>query len=149
MEDWRAWIEDVLGFLESANKGMKEFLQMVAREDVFPSDFWFLEKRETYGDRIADDGPEIWRTLKAITKGEALKIVKSVKPEQGFLAWHKLVHHFQPGLATLQGKALSDLSAMIVSRAKTPAETKEMVTDMETKINTARTSRARPFRTFT
>ncbi len=33
MEEWRKWREDFLNFVDTSNKGMKEFLKEVLKED--------------------------------------------------------------------------------------------------------------------
>ena len=137
MDEWRQWLDDLLGFLENSNTGMKEFLRSLAKEDVYPDENFFLDATRLYGERVTGDGAEIFRTLKALTVGEARKIVTSVDSDEGFLAFWKLVRHNNPYLAELQGKALSNLSNMITARAATPAETKGKILDMETNIKYA------------
>ena len=137
MEEWRQWLDDLLGFLDNSNAGMKDFLRDLAKEDNFPDETWMLTAKGRYGDKVTGDGSEIFRTLKALTTGEARKIVTSVDSDEGFMAFWKFIRHNNPYLAELQGKALSNLSGMILARATSPAETKNKVIEMETNIKYA------------
>ena len=40
MDDWRAWLDDMLGFFEASNPGMRDFLKALASEDAYPDDVW-------------------------------------------------------------------------------------------------------------
>lgn len=137
MDEWRAWLDDMLGFFEASNPWMGDFSKTITAQGSYPDEVWFQARGTFFRPEVRTDGAEIFRTLKALTSDEAKKIVTSVQSEKGYEAWHKLVHHFNPGLADLQGKALSELSAMIIHRATSPSETKQKVTEVESKIKHA------------
>ena len=48
-----------------------------------------------YSERVLGDMVEVWRTLKALTKGDAREIVTSVRNQDGFEAWKNLVQFFE------------------------------------------------------
>ena len=88
-----------------------------------------------YGEKVTKDAVRVWRALKGITEGEARKVINSVKSEDGFKAWWKLHLRFEPGLAAKHGLALAEFSGMVTRPAKTPAETKQLVTEMDRKMH--------------
>ena len=61
-------------------------------------------------------------------------MINSVKDEDGFRAWLKLIARFEPGLAVKQGMVLADFSGMILKPAKNTGETKSLITEMERKM---------------
>ena len=137
MDDWRQWLDDLLGYLENCNPGMKAFLKNLAGRDDPPDEFFYQQQSTQFPEAVTKDGAEIFRTLKALTAGEARKIVTSVDSDNGFLAFWKLVRHNNPHLAELQGTALARLTQMGLTRASTPTETKHKVTEMEVNIKYA------------
>ncbi len=137
MDDWRQWLDDLLGYLENCNPGMKAFLKSLAGRDDPPDEFWYQQQSRLFPEAVTKDGAEIFRTLKALTAGEARKIITSVDSDNGFMAFWKLVRHNNPYLAELQGTALARLTQMGLARASTPTETKHKVTEMEVNIKYA------------
>ena len=58
----------------------------------------------------------------------------SIKTENGYRAWQKLHMRFGPSLSCKQGMVLMEFSAMVAKPAKTPDETRNLITEMERKI---------------
>ncbi len=86
---------------------MKDFLEEVSKQTDEISEVWIQERRGTYGTKVVDDAVEVWRTLKALTEGEARKVVNSVRNENGYHVWQKLHLRFERGLAARQGMVLA------------------------------------------
>ena len=135
LEDWRQWKDDVLDFFDENNKGMRNFLVEVQKEESIDNE-WLEGKVRELGDKIAgkDEGVRVWRALKGITTGEARKVINTVKDENGFRAWISLHQRFEPGLAIQQGMVLADFSGMVAKPAKTPSDTRDLMTEIQRKI---------------
>ena len=54
--------------------------------------------------------------------------------EDGFEAWRRLLHQFEPKLAIKQGQILAELGAMVMHPAKSITETRNLVTELEMKM---------------
>ena len=78
-------------------------------------DEWMQMMKDKYGAKVTEDSVQVWR-------GEARKVIMSVKNEDGFKAWQKLHMHFGPSLSAKQGMALSDFSGMVAKPATKPDE---------------------------
>ena len=135
LEEWRSWKDDVLDFFDENNKGMRNFLVEVQKEESIDNE-WLEGKARELGDKIAgkDEGVRVWRALKGITHGEARKVINTVKDENGFKAWISLHQRFEPGLAIQQGMVLADFSGMVAKPAKTPSDTRDLMTEIQRKI---------------
>ena len=134
-EEWRQWKEDVMDFLDSQNPGMKEFLEQIAeRKEDGINEQWILQMKSVTSPKVWTDRINLWRALKGLTEGEARKVVNAVRDEDGFIAWMKLHHRFEPGLATQEGVVMAEFSAMVKRPAKNPTETKGLVTEMDRKM---------------
>ena len=135
LEEWRSWKDDVLDFFDENNKGMRNFLVEVQKEESIDNE-WLEDKVRELGDKIAgkDEGVRVWRALKGITTGEARKVINTVKDENGFRAWISLHQRFEPGLAIQQGMVLADFSGMVARPAKTPSDTRDLMTEIQRKI---------------
>ena len=83
---------------------------------------------------MIEDEIQVWRTLKALTTGDAKKTILSVKNEDGFRAWQKLHQRYEQCLAAGQGAVLAEFTGMITKPSKTPAETRKIVTEIEQKM---------------
>ena len=57
--------------------------------------------------------------------------------EDGYAAWHELHKLFEPRLTAMQGRVLNEMSDLIRIKAKDPAETRRMVTELTTRIRVA------------
>ena len=135
LEEWRQWKDDVLDFLDENNKGMRNFLVEVQKEETI-DDAWLRGQVQTHGEKIAgkDESIRVWRALKGMTTGEARKVINTVNEENGFQAWIALHQRFEPGLAIQQGMILADFSGMVAKPAKTPAETRDLMTEIQRKV---------------
>ena len=133
-EEWRMWRDDLEDFMDTINPGMKTFLKSIAEEAEIIDNAWKEAKRMDSGDKIINDEVQVWRTLKALTTGEAKKLILSVKAEDGYRAWQKMHHRFEQGLAAKQGAVLAEFTGMISKPGKNPSETKRLITDIEQKM---------------
>ena len=131
VEEWRTWKEDFEDYLDMSNPGMKAYLKIMATQDEEETEEGREEKRREFGDRIVKDEVQVWRALKNLTTGEARKVVMTVKGENGFKVWQKMHVRFEKSLAAKHGAALAEFSAMASRTAKSPAETKRIITEIE------------------
>lgn len=136
-EDWRAWQDDVLDYLDSVTPGMREFLKEAELETDAVTEQWTRDRAAKYGPKVVGDTVQVWGALKALTVGEARKVIVSIKTEDGYRAWQKLHMHFGPSLASRQGLVLADPSGMVAKPAKTPNDTRTLVMELERRIKVA------------
>ena len=132
-EDWRRWQDDASDYFDNINPGMRELLKEVELETEPVDDDW-LQGAQHHSIKVRGDKTQIWRALKNLTDGEARKVVTSVRSENGFRAWQKLHMRFGPSLSSKQGLVLMELGGMVAKPAKSPAETRALITEMEQKI---------------
>ena len=133
-EEWRQWQEDMMDYLDSITPGMKAFLKEVADETEAVDDAWLMNAQQEHSTKITGDELAVWRALKTLTTGEARKVVTSIRTENGYRAWQKLHQRFGPSLSCKQGMVLMEFSAMVSKPAKTPDETRHLITEMERRI---------------
>ena len=84
--------------------------------------------------KVTKDQVQVWRSLKAMTEGEARKIVVGVREEDGFAAWYSLHRRFEPALQNRQGIALTELNKLLLHPAKTPGDMRTLLTTLEEKM---------------
>ena len=63
--------------------------------------------------------------------------MESVGDEDGYAAWQALHMLFEPRLTAMQGRVPNQMSDLIRTKAKDPAETRRMVTELITRIKVA------------
>ena len=114
---------------------MKRFLEEVEKEKGAIDQNWKDSRTSTYGTKVVNGAESVWETLKNRTKKqtEGRKLVTSAG-EDGFVAWQKLTQRYEPGLGAMKGKVLADLSGMVKTPAKTPAETRAKLTELDQRI---------------
>ena len=134
VEEWRQWREDVMDFFDEVNPGMKEFLEAVTAQEETVDELWIETQTSLYGKRVTADMVRVWRALKRMTAGETRKVITAVKVEDGFVAWQRLHQRYEPGLATCEGIVLAEFSAMVAKPARSPQETKMLITEMDRKM---------------
>ena len=134
-KQWRGWKEDIEDFMDTANPGLKKFLKVLERKTEMVTKQYLKEVEDTYGKKVTTDAIQIWRALKATTKGEARKVINAVQHQNGYEAWQRLVQRFETGLEARQGEALAEFSGMIRRPAKNTEETKSLITEMDEKKN--------------
>ena len=76
--------------------------------------------------------------LKGLTTGVARTVIMSVGAEDGFEAWRRLHMQFEPKLIIRQGQVLADCAAMVSRPAKSIAETRELLTELERRMKMVR-----------
>ena len=134
-EEWKQWKSDVEDFVDDANPGMKEMFREILKEkDSIIDKSWIEARTGMFPEAVIQDSIKIYRLLKGLTDGEARKVLNIIKDENGFRAWQKLNQRFEPGLAIRQGMVLAEFSGMVAKPAKSPAETKLLLTEIEQKI---------------
>ena len=136
-DEWRGWQEDVADYLEAQRPGMKALLKAAEKETGPIDDLWMRQRRTEYLVDVEGERANVYRALKALTVGEAKVVVQGVRSEDGYVAWRALHQRFGPSIAARQGKVMCDLSAMVAKPAKSPADTRTLVTELERRIRIA------------
>ena len=136
-DKWRSWQDDVSDYIDSQKAGLKVVMK-AAEKSVDPiSDLWMAEQTIQSGIGVEKHKANLYRALKQLTSGEARTVVQGVRGEDGFEAWRSLHQRFGPSVAARQGKVMHELSQMVTKPAKSPAETRSLVTELERRIRTA------------
>ena len=133
VDGWRIWRDDVSDFLDTRNSGMQRLLEEISQHKELPVQE-VLRKMASLGVKVVRDSVQVWRALKGLTSGVARVVVQSVEGENGFEAWRRLHHQFEPKLFIKQGQVLSDFAAMVRKPARTMAETRDLITDRKMKL---------------
>ena len=136
-EHWRGWQDDVADYLDSQKPGMKAVLKTAEREAGQLDDTWSSNQGLVHNVNVGGEQANVYRALKALTSGEAKTVVQGVRGENGYAAWRALHQRFGPSVAARQGRVMCDLSQMVAKPAKTPAETRTLVTELERRIRVA------------
>ena len=124
--------EDMLRLFDKKNKGMRSFLEEVEKEKEAVDKSWKESRKMKYGIKVVEGEELVWETLKNRTKKqtEGRKLVTSAG-EDGFVAWQRLSQRYEPGLGAMKSKVLADLTGMVKTPAKTPAETRPKLTELD------------------
>ena len=136
-EHWRGWQDDVADYLDSQKPGMKGLLKTAEKEIGQLDEAWVREQGLVNNVNAGGEQANVYRALKALTSGEAKTVVQGVRGENGYAAWRALHQRFGPSVAARQGRVMCDLSQMVSKPAKTPAETRTLVTELERRIRIA------------
>ena len=116
-EDWRAWREDVLEWMDASNQGIKEVLEAINKwEDWDEFDLQLLLQGKST--RVQKDKTPLWRALKKVTEGESRRVVAGIKGEDGFKAWYALNRRFEPSVSARHGIVLAEFAGMIQGRLR-------------------------------
>ena len=141
VEEWRGWKEDAADFFDTQVEGMGKFLLEIVGKHEGSVEELILDIELYTGDNgqkfTNEDAVMTWRALKRLTEGVAQKVVMNTRHEHGFVAWNNLAKFFEPRLALQQGAALQELTRMILTRAKTPEETRKMMVVFQSKVKDA------------
>ena len=132
-EKWRAWQEDMADYLDGQRRGLKAVMKDAEKEPNPITDAWVNAR----GIDAMTHSINLYRALKALTLSEARMVVQGIKDECGFEAWRALHQRFGPSVAARQGRVMHDLSHMVSKPARTPAETRSLVTELERRIRVA------------
>jgi hypothetical protein len=129
-EDWRKWKSDVEDYCEELVGGMKGTLAKARKtEDAMNADWFDLN---IPGDEdLWGRGNELWTFLKRYTAGEARQVVTSVAEDNGWEARRKLISQYEPGIMARVAHALPKFTSMTIKRAKTPKETRSLMTELK------------------
>ena len=132
-EDWRAWREDVLEWIDASNPGIKDVLEAINKwEDWDEFELQLLLQGKTT--RVRNDKTPLWRALKKVTEGESRRVVGGIRGEDGFKAWYALNRRFEPSVSARHGSVMADFSGMAVRPAKSPGELQTLITEITRKM---------------
>ena len=136
-EEWRKWQDDVMDYMDTQRPGMRAFLKKVETEPNKIDEEWIAAQSTAHPPEVIKDKVNVYRALKGLTEGEARMVVQAAKEENGFDAWKQLHQRFGLSLAAKQGKVMCDVSGMVAKPAKSPAETRSLVTELERRVRVA------------
>lgn len=136
-DQWRSWQEDIADYLDTVRPGMKRFLKVAEQESGAMNTQWLTDQLAVHPADVVGEKANVYRTLKALTTGEARTVVQGVRDEDGFMAWRALHLRFGPSVAARQGKVMCDLTQMVARPAKSPSETRTLVTELERRVRIA------------
>ena len=136
---WLPWSEDVKDYLETKVAGSREMLTRAESAENEADSAWASKQQDillNHGTGILNKSKDLLLALKAFTDPASMarKIVTGVRDAQGFMAWQKLHEHFGVPLVAQQGQVRLEFAAMAGRRAKTPAETKDLMGEMERRL---------------
>ena len=139
VSEWRMWRDDTTDFLDVANPGLGGLLKHLMTYDGDDNDAAVDNVVNQYnwknGTNFDEDARvATWRALKRLTEGATLSIVLSIKAEHGFRAWIRIARNFLISLDGQKGAALSELANMVSNKATTPEQTRQKLTEYETKV---------------
>ena len=137
--DWRKWQDDTADFLDSINAGMRNLLKHIERSEGALDEAWLAAAYDTFPEKLLADENRVnvFRALKTLTEGEARNVVMSVDNENGLKAWKALHTRYGQSLAAMQGRVMCDITRMATRTAKTPADTRTLVTELERRTRLA------------
>ena len=136
-DQWRSWQDDIADYLDTVRPGMKRFLKAAEQENGVMDAQWLTDQLAFHPADVVGEKANVYRTLKALTTGEARTVVQGVRDEDGFMAWRALHLRFGPSVAARQGKVMCDLTQMVARPAKSPSETRTLVTELERRVRIA------------
>ena len=139
LEEWKAWRDDFADFFDTKNVGMAQLLADIAKKKDVPVNMSTLAKwAGVLGTKVTGDHVQVWRAKKGLTTGVARTVLMSVGAEDGFEAWRRLHMQLEPKLVIRQGQVLADFAAMVSRPAKSIAETRELLTELERRMKMVR-----------
>ena len=123
-EDWKVWQERTMRDGEAVHKGMEEVLKKwkdhkEAIEEKDMDEVWW-EKRS-----------ELWTYLEEYTDGDAQKLVKCVKLQNGWEAWRRLNKHFEAGVAAREAGVRQAFGNMNNKKSKNSGEAQSPMVELE------------------
>ena len=127
---WRNWLADVEDYTEEAMPGIGEHLDCAKTCDEEVTDL----------DMSASAWQQrsmVWRFLKAHTANDARKAVTSTTQRNGWEAWRKLHLQYEPQLVIRGGVVMSHFTGMVNKRARTPAESRALILEMDARARRA------------
>ena len=95
------------GYLDTQTPGMKNLLEEVSKKEDVPTDGWLKGKEVEYGRWVCGDREKLWRALKVLTEGDALRAVEAAGNEDDCAAWQELHRLFEARLTAMQGSTTS------------------------------------------
>ena len=138
-EEWKSWTEDLKDFLDASRPGMRLFLSAIEQSSTAITDFVFWAGQQLELQKAIDcqglvrERVHLWRALKAFTdtKSDARRVIMTAHDEDGLDAWQRLVQRFSQSVAAKQGIAMHEFSNMVSKPAKSPSETRMLVTELD------------------
>jgi hypothetical protein len=126
-EQWKRWKGDIEEYCEESAPGMKEILERTKKSEYDVDEEWFGNDPDGWWER-AD---QLWRLMRRFTDGEARRVIMSIRNDNGYEAWRKLHQQFEPSVVMREAQAMAQFTGMVNRRAKTPAETRTLMLELE------------------
>jgi len=123
-DGWRSWLADVEDYTEETMPGIGEHLDCAKACGEEVSDIDMTEG-------AWEQRSMVWRFLKAHTINDARKAVTSTPNRNGWEAWRKLHLQYEPLLVMRGAVTMSHFTSMVNKRARSPAETKTLLLEMD------------------
>lgn len=141
--EWRRWHEDLGDYLDTRRPGLKRLLREAEGRKDPVDEAWVEANVGGHAAEVLKASVDVYRALKALTKEEARSVVQGVAEENGFEAWRQLHMRYSQSTAVKQGKVMCDVASMAQPVAKTAAETRSKVTELERRVRLAEEVTAR------
>ena len=129
-DDWRTWKAKVEDFVEEVHPGMKKVLERAERSNDIVDDLWFKAEEEGWW-KLAST---LYRMLKNYTGTEAQRVIRGVTEDNGWEAWRKLHHHYEPSTAMREAQVVNRFTAMINRKAKDTKELRERMVEFNERM---------------
>ena len=129
-DEWRMWKAKIEDYAEEVHQGMKQVLERAEKANDVIDDLWFKEEEESWW-RLSST---LYRMLKNYTGTEAQRVVRGVTEDNGWEAWRKLHHHYEPNTAMREAQVVNRFTAMINRKAKDAKELKERMVEFNERI---------------
>ena len=123
--------------MDTRNAGMQGLLPEISMNKE-SSSTESLKKMNSLGVKVLSDSVQVWRALTGLTSGVARTVVQSEMNEDGFEAWRRLHHQFEPKLVIKQCQILAEFAAVVMHPADGVTETRSFVTELERKMGLIR-----------
>jgi hypothetical protein len=102
-EQWKKWTGDLVEYCENTYTGMKDIMFQAHKADGDIEEQWFNDTDDVWWER----SDQLWGLLRRFTDGEARRVVMGVAHNNGWNAWRRLHHHFEPSLVIHEAHAMA------------------------------------------
>ena len=136
-EEWRRWQEDVTEYFDTVRPGLKDVLKEAEKSKDAIDPAWLVNMANKSPVCTPDNSVHLFRALRTLTEAEARMVLQGVRDENGFEAWRQLNLRFGLSVAAKQGQAMCYVTSMVTKPAKTPAETRTLVVELERRVRMA------------
>ena len=129
-DDWRTWKAKIEDYAEEVHQGMKQFLERAEKANDAIDDLWFRKEDENWWKLSST----LYRMLKNYTGTEAQRVVRGVTEDNGWEAWRKLHHHYEPSTAMREAQVVNRFTAMINRKAKDTKDLRERMVEFNERM---------------